>query len=285
MKMNKFSFKFRWIIMFTAFVLLVYGGRFLTLSSNVAIPVFNCPYNLDVVIEASCLYITEWTDYLLENNILSGIGKLLLIYGGTFLSILLLGRLWCGYVCPFGFIQEVLYKIREFVGLSSLKLTQKHKEYLNLVKYVLLTIFIIGLGFCEICPVRFVIPPLNGVATRIEIGIISSIIVLGIALFSERFFCKICPLGAFIGLFHKLTPWRIKKNCTSCTKCGICYEVCPMDIKDIYTQRKDSDVTSSDCIFCNKCIDNCPEKDALSLTFANKKICTSSRKKYYKNNL
>jgi len=58
-----------------------------------------------------------------------------------------------------------------------------------------------------------------------------------------------------------------------------------MDIKDIYTQRKDSDVTSSDCIFCNKCIDNCPEKDALSLTFANKKICTSSRKKYYKNNL
>jgi len=283
--MTKLGGKIRWAIMISAFILLVYGGRFFTLTNNIALPVFNCPYNLDAVIEGSCLYITEWSDYLTSSNILADLGKLFLMYGATAIGILLFGKLWCGYVCPFGLIQEVLYKIRNFFGLRTITLTQKHKDYLKVIKYGLLVMFVVGLGFCEICPVRFVIPPLNGIATRIEVGIISSILVLGIALFSERFFCRICPLGAFIGLFHKITPWRIKKNCTSCTSCGICYEVCPMDIKEIYTEREKEDVTDSDCIFCNKCIENCPEKEALSLSFGPHKIYKSSRKKYYKNNL
>jgi len=283
--MNRFSSKIRWMIMIGSFILLVFGGRFITPSVKVALPVFNCPYNLDTIVEGSCLYITEWSDYLVGSNILSDLGRLFLIYGSTFIAILALGKLWCGYVCPFGFIQEVLYKIRAFFGLKVITFNQKHKSYFKIVKYGLLAIFIIGLGFCEICPVRFVIPPLNGVATNLSIGIVASIAVVTMALFSERFFCRICPMGAFIGLFHKITPWRIKKDCTSCTACGICYEVCPMDIKEIYTERENEDVTDSDCIFCNKCIDNCPEKEALSLAVGPVKVYKASRKNYYNNNL
>ena len=88
-----------------------------------------------------------------------------------------------------------------------------------------------------------------------------------------------------MGLFHKLTPIRIKKDCTACTECGICYEACPMDIREIYTERESEDVTFDECIFCNKCIDNCPEKDALKLTYAGKKIYGSKRERFYKNHV
>lgn len=283
--MTNVGSKTRWMIMICSFLVLVYGKLFISTSSTIVLPVFNCPYNLNAAIEGSCLYITEWKDYLIGGNIFASIGKPLLIYGSTIGGILLFGKLWCGYVCPFGFIQELLYKIRAVFNIKTISFTQKHKDYFKLIKYALLAIFLIGLGFCEICPVRFVLPPLSGVATRLDIGIVSSVIVLALALFSERFFCRVCPMGAFIGLFHKITPWKLKKNCTSCTECGICYEVCPMDIKEIYTEREKENVTDSDCIFCNKCIDNCPEKDALSLAFLDKKVLTSNRKKYYKNNL
>lgn len=281
--MNKLMPKLRWIIMITSFVLLVYGGRFLSINTTY-LPVFNCPYNLDAVVEGSCLYITNFRDYI--SGEMSGSAlNLLKIYGITIGLILMFGKLWCGYICPFGFIQELVYKLRGFLGIKPLTLTQKHKDVIKIVKYAVLLIFVVGLGFCDICPVRFVLPPLNGVATGLEVGLIVAVITMVAALFSERFFCRICPMGAIMGILNKFSPWKIKKDCISCTECGICYEVCPMDIREIYTEREKEDVTDVDCIFCNKCIDNCPEKEALSLSCLGKKVYKSSRKKYYKNNV
>lgn len=284
--MNKLSPRIRWAILTLSFILLVYGGRLFNLDVGaLKLPVFSCPYNTKTLVEGSCLYITEWGDYLLEGFSFLGLGKILMIYGGTFLSILLLGRLWCGYVCPFGFIQDILYKIREKLNLRKRVLNQQTRKNLKLLKWGLLVIFLIGIGFCEICPVRFVIPPLNGIATRFEFGLIIAILVLAVSFNSERFFCRICPLGAFMGLFHKWTLVKIKKDCTACTECGICYEACPMDIREIYTEREKEDVTCDECIFCNKCVDYCPEKDALKFTVAGKTIYKSSRETYYKNHV
>ncbi|MCY6484617.1 4Fe-4S binding protein [Clostridium aestuarii] len=284
--MRKLGPKIRWAILILSFILLVYGGRLFNLNVGLLkLPVFSCPYNTKTFIEGSCLYITEWTDYLAEGFSFAQMGKILMIYGGTFIAILLLGRLWCGYVCPFGFVQDVLYKIKEKLNIRKYTLSQQTRKNLKLLRWGLLVLFVIGVGFCEICPVRFVIPPLNGIATRFEFGLVIAIIVLGISFRSERFFCRICPLGTFIGLFHKFSPIKIKKDCTACTECGICYEACPMDIREIYTEREKDDVTCDECIMCNKCIDNCPEKDALKLTFAGKTIYRSSRENYCKNNV
>jgi len=278
--------KIRWIIMILSFVLLVYGGRFLTWDAgNFKLPVFACPYNTNGVIEGSCLYITEWSDYIFGNLSIEGLLKMLMIFGSTIGGILLFGRLWCGYVCPFGFIQDVLYKLRTLLGIRQRKFTPKQRENIRFVKWGLMVIFVIGIGFCEMCPVRYVIPPLNGITVQLEFGFVVAVIVLGISLSSERFFCRICPLGAVMGLFHKITPFRITKDCVSCTECGICYEACPMDIREIYTEREEKDVTTSNCIFCNKCVEYCPEKEALSLTFMGKKIYTSGRQRFYKNHV
>ncbi len=277
---------FRWVIMALSFIFLVYGGRFLTVSaSDIKLPVFACPYNIGGVIEGSCLYITEWTEYIARNFSTTGVMKLLAIFGSTIAGILVFGRLWCGYVCPFGFIQDVLYKVRGLLGIRKRNFSEKQRETIKFIKWGLMAIFLIGIGFCEICPVRYVIPPLNGITTRLEFGAIVAVIVLGLSLSSERFFCRICPLGGFMGLFHKIVPFKITKDCVACTECGICYEACPMDIREIYTQREETDVTTSDCLFCNKCVDYCPEKEALSLTFMGKKIATSGRKRFYKNHV
>ena len=104
------------------------------------------------------------------------------------------------------------------------------------------------------------------------------ILVLIGSFFKRRFFCLICPLGTLLGLLHKVTPFRLKKDCTACTECGACYEACPMGIRQIYTEREKCDVTDINCILCGECIKKCPEDNALAMTFAGKKIYTASRK-------
>jgi dissimilatory sulfite reductase (desulfoviridin) alpha/beta subunit len=52
-----------------------------------------------------------------------------------------------------------------------------------------------------------------------------------------------------------------------------------MDIESIYLEREKKDVTHSDCIYCMKCIEACPEEDALSFTVLGKKVLTSHRKR------
>ena len=104
------------------------------------------------------------------------------------------------------------------------------------------------------------------------------ILVLIGSFFKRRFFCLICPLGVLLGLLHKISPFRIKKDCQACTECGACYEACPMGVRTIYTEREKTDVTEMNCIMCGECIRKCPEDNALSMTFCGMKLYTASRK-------
>ena len=105
------------------------------------------------------------------------------------------------------------------------------------------------------------------------------VLVLMAGFFKRRSFCMVCPIGAILGFFHKISLFRIKKDTQSCTECGACYEACPMGIKMIYTEREKVDVTSANCIMCGECIRCCPEDKALSMTCAGIKLYSSSRKK------
>jgi ferredoxin len=80
-----------------------------------------------------------------------------------------------------------------------------------------------------------------------------------------------------MGLAHRVQPFRIKKDCTACTECGACYEACPMGIKQLYTEREQTDVTDISCIMCGECVRCCPEDCALSLTLFGKDIYVSKR--------
>lgn len=114
------------------------------------------------------------------------------------------------------------------------------------------------------------------------------VIVLVSGFFKRRCFCNICPLGFILGLTHKISLFRLKKDAIACTECGACYEACPMGIKSVFTVREGKgdlrkiDVTTSDCIMCGECVRRCPENKALSITFAGRKVYTADRMKFMK---
>ena len=101
--------------------------------------------------------------------------------------------------------------------------------------------------------------------------------------FARRFFCNVCPIGSFIGLFERLNIVKLEKDCSSCTVCGNCYEACPMRIKELYTELEKKKVSGSRCIYCGECIKKCPEDNVLVITVFGKKVYTSSQEDFLNN--
>jgi polyferredoxin len=191
---------------------------------------------------------------------------------------LLFGRLWCGYICPLGFYQELLSRFRKRFRLPSMHLSQKAKCALKPVKYIVLVGFILSVVVWGVRPIIYLRPDLAIASPNLKIWTTVVIgIITGICFFNERFFCKICPLGTLRGFANKISIGKIKKKGAACTYCRACYENCPMDIKEIFDDRSKTDFVHADCIYCMKCIEACPEPDVLSYTVVGKKILSSKR--------
>lgn len=181
---------------------------------------------------------------------------------------LMLGRTICGFLCPVGLGQELLYKIKTPKLKKSI-----YTRILSYFKYVLLAVFVISIplithsapGFCKfICPVGTfegaggLLPnPVNDnlIASlkflfTWKFILLVSIIVASIFVF--RFFCRfICPLGAIYGFFNKFALIGVKLDEKKCVDCGRCIQTCKMDIKH---------VGDHECIECGECIPVCPTK-------------------------
>ena len=190
------------------------------------------------------------------------------------------GRAICGFICPFGLIQELLHKIP-----SPKKRIYKPLTY---IKYVMLAVFVLimpalvtddfGLGapaFCEfICPAGTLeggIPLLlTHPELRAQLGglftlkaVILILTLIG-CIICCRFFCKVmCPLGAIYGLLNKISLYRVHVDRFSCVSCGRCASVCQMDIDPV--PKPDS----AECIRCGKCAASCPVQ-AIKIGFKEK---------------
>lgn len=202
------------------------------------------------------------------------------IVGFLVLIGVLLGRAVCGFLCPFGWFQELLHKI------PTKKFSTKKLHFLTYLKYVILVVFVIvlpmtvvnevGLGdpfFCKyICPAGILeggIPlSIANAGIRASLGSLftwKSCILLGIvtlSVFFYRPFCKwICPLGAFYALFNKVSLYRLQIDTDRCTSCGACSRVCKMDVDVFRTPNH------AECIRCGDCIHTCPHQ-AITRTFS-----------------
>ncbi len=175
------------------------------------------------------------------------------------------GRITCGWLCPFGWFQDLLYKIKS----KKFRLPRffSYFKYAFLVIFVFLLPFLTGENwFSHICPQGAlegtipwtlwnpVIPHTNqpilayttfGIWFWIKIGLFALFLVLFVAI--KRPFCRmVCPLGAIYSLFNKHSIITLKVA-DDCTRCNLCEQVCPMDLK-VY-----EDPNQLDCIRCLKC--------------------------------
>lgn len=180
------------------------------------------------------------------------------IIGLLLLAGVLLGRVVCGYLCPFGLLQELLYKI------SSPKVKKgRWSRRLSLLKYGILLVFVILIplffavpGFCKyICPAGTLeagIPLIaanaslrNLVGNLFSWKVIVLLLIIVSAVFIFRSFCRfLCPLGAFYSLFHKTACLGITVDENRCNSCGACIRFCKMDVKK---------AGDRECIQCGEC--------------------------------
>ena len=195
------------------------------------------------------------------------------VMGTICLLGVLLGRFICGWLCLFGLVQDLLYKI----PVPKLTVPQKADKILRYAKYVFLVVFVLGLPaflnnefgismpyFCKlVCPVGMLeggIPlTILNESLRETIGFLFGwkFLILAVILVSSmviyRPFCKyICPLGALYSLFNKVSFLKIHVDSENCTSCGLCRKACDMGV-DV-TKNPDS----AECIRCGKCVSACP---------------------------
>ena len=192
------------------------------------------------------------------------------ITGFLILLGVLLGRFICGFLCPFGWFQELLHKI------PTKKLSTKKLKPLTYLKYAVLLVMVfllpaflvndVGMGdpfFCKyLCPqgvLEGAIPlSLANSGIRAALGklftwkfsILLSVIVLSVLFY--RPFCKwLCPLGAFYALFNRVSLFQMKVDKNKCVSCGKCARACKMDVDVTKTPNH------TECIRCGMCIRAC----------------------------
>lgn len=273
----------RWAVMLASFALLTWGGSRLGLwFENLYIPVLSCSkYNPEQLVGSACYYMSHLNIlFTLEPK------EIIVFFLCFFVPLFAFGKLFCGFVCPMGFAQDVLHSIRQKTGVQGVSMTEKLYGRLAVIKWTAVLLFLgmgfAGLDFCNICPAVTLSPAFSGFKTTVYISGFVMLFVLAGSFFKARFFCNICPLGLIMGLFHRISLVRLKKDCTACTECGACYNACPMGIKSIYTEREKANVTDVNCLMCGECIRNCPEDNAMKITLAGLPLYTSSREKFMK---
>ena len=193
------------------------------------------------------------------------------IVGFLLLLGMLLGRAICGFLCPFGWLQELLHKI------PTKKFSSRKLKPLRYLKYGIRVVMVcmlpvlaandVGIGdpfFCKyLCPqgvlegaipLSLVNPSIRAALGKLfswKLSILLTIIVLSVLFF--RPFCKwLCPLGAFYALLNRMSLFRMQVDRDKCVSCGKCAKACKMDVDVTKTPNH------TECIRCGMCARACP---------------------------
>ncbi|MHB8896541.1 MAG: 4Fe-4S binding protein [Candidatus Geothermincolia bacterium] len=192
------------------------------------------------------------------------IGAFLYVVGFIGLIGIVTGRLVCGWICPFGLLQDLMYKIPvPKIGLPS---WMRFGKYLALVLVAMLIPFLTGVNwYSRLCPAGALegaiplkaLPPNGGIPVAgwffwFKIGILVAFLCWMAV--TKRPFCRTaCALGGAYALLAPISLYRMRVDSVKCTKCGECRAVCPVDI-NIY-----ENADSPECVRCLDCKKQCPE--------------------------
>ncbi|TNF91864.1 MAG: 4Fe-4S binding protein [Gammaproteobacteria bacterium] len=312
--------RFRLVVQLVMLVFLLYGGavmgHYLADKVSNALPALSCAY--DQQNSGYCVLIP--LQHQLHHRVGEGIValqsfsfKLLLPLFFTLVSFfvffVVLNKAFCGWICPLGTVQELLYRLGRWTGRPMHSLAPDKVGRVRPIKWFMLLALVFalpllaGLGvaphaagdaYCQVCPSRIITTLANGDTEQLAVknsgwadvmfGVLRSFLVgfvIVAALVIRQPFCRICPLLSFNAIFRRLSPTRLVKTWhKSCDKCGICNLACPMDIHEIW-KKEGYAAFHEDCTLCGRCAEYCPQDGIIQIKTGPIKLFSSSRN-YYK---
>jgi len=246
--------------------------------------------------------------YFLSENItyLTPLGQFLPHVVFYIICVFLLGMLWCGWICPLGYLQDCLAMLRRALHIPQLRVSELWQKSFHIFAYVQLgLILIVALLIAfpvfswesrkqlfnlnsQLNPGDYIFPYITGfnhspieiavtnpLSLILKITMIVFLLFLLASFFVKVSYCRICPLGALNGFFNRGGGISIEKEVSKCTCCGSCYLTCPMQFKHIYLEKEKRNVDRTFCIRCFRCVDICPESGCLKVKFFKYKLFQS----------
>ena len=192
---------------------------------------------------------------------------------GLFVGVLLAGGAFCGWICPFGALQDFLTWLRVKLHIKEILVPARWDRILRYGRYIVLatilyqTIVLVKLWFGDWDPYR----TFFGLGWLFEFNLLESwvayVVLLGVLVASflvERAWCRyLCPLGGAISLLGNFSLLRIRRDGSECKACAVCDRPCPVKL-NVAT----ANTISSNCIGCLACVDACPRHGALEVKLA-----------------
>lgn len=171
------------------------------------------------------------------------------------LSALITGVFFCGWICPFGAAQEWINVLSKRAHIPQLKIAPRYQKYLQVSRYLLFGLSTIGITFFFLNS-RYYFEH-NLIMGMMEATSITALITFLLsAVFIERPFCNyFCLKGAADGLMSIIRIFGISRNDKKCVNCHLCDKNCPMNIR----VEKYRFVRHPNCINCMRCLTSCPK--------------------------
>lgn len=194
------------------------------------------------------------------------------VIGISVLAAIVLGPMFCGWICPFGafqdFVAEVFGKAINEKRFNR-HIPEKLDKVLRYLRYVSLAtvLYMVAKSAMtlleEINPYHALLDLFVGEFALIGLLVLGLVTVASLVI--HRPWCKyLCPYGVFLGLFNILRVNSIVREPSTCVSCNLCQKACPMNIK-----VQEEEVTRDhQCISCLECTsDNaCPRPETVSFT-------------------
>ncbi len=227
-----------------------------------------CPFG---GVETFWVYVT--TGQTLKTTNLLSIAILISVLGLS----LLVGRAFCGWMCPIGTLQDMLTRWTRRLsggkknprrGIKSkarypIQVPQKVDRWLRYLKYLVLLGVLIASTMTVYPPLWAFCPARALFSFHLTTPLLWSVLITFVitSMFIQRFWCKyLCPLGALLAVSNKIAPLRIVIDQDRCTSCHRCETDCPVDIAPIPENMR-----SLECVQCLECIETCAVSDTLDL--------------------
>ena len=173
---------------------------------------------------------------------------------------LVLGRVFCSWICPIGSLTELFSKVGPKDPRWPGFLRSRFTKYGILAGALSVGLFVRKAIFCPVCPIGTVCRSVN--PTGLDVGPEALVIpiVAGLELGEKKTFCKyLCPVGATLGILGKFKLYGPRINQEKCKKCKLCIKACSNSMDIIHQENIEGKrISKSECIMCYKCVDACP---------------------------